>query len=235
LNWEANAVKRYEQMVIKKCDFVTIISEQDKQAISNNENIAVIPNGVDVEHYVPMPDSSKQYDIVFVGRMSYAPNINAATFLVKQIMPHVWRCNPGVKVLIAGACPPHSVKSLQNANVTVNDWTPDMRQCYASAKMMVAPMQIGGGLQNKLLEAMAMQIPCITSSLANNSLNAIDGEQILVANTPKDFADKILLLLNDKGLSKTLSGNGRAFVEQHYSWQSHNEHLKQIIRNIVRI
>ena len=104
--------------------------------------------------------------------MSYPPNINAVVYIAEQIMPIIIKQIPNVKFLIAGATPTNDVKNLQSDNIHVTGWLDDIRDAYNESKVFLAPLQIGTGLQNKLLEAMAMKIPCITSSLANNAIGA---------------------------------------------------------------
>jgi len=139
--------------------------------------------------------------------MGYPPNINAAEYLVRKILPVVIKRKPDIKLLIAGANPHLRVSVLKSANVEVSGWVSDMRECYAAAKIFIAPMQIGTGLQNKLLEAMAMQVPCITSALANQALKAAENEEILIADTPAEYANCIIDLLNNPNLAEKIAIN----------------------------
>ena len=106
---------------------------------------------------------------------------------------------------------------------------PDIRECYASARIFIAPMQLGTGLQNKILEAMAMKIPCITSPLAFQALNAREGENILVASTPEDYATQILSLLGDPEKAARIAENGYRFVRDNYSWEKETEKLERVM------
>jgi glycosyltransferase involved in cell wall biosynthesis len=124
-----------------------------------------VPNGVDTEYFKaeavkPEPAPQPPYSVVFTGNMSYAPNVDAARFLVEEVMPTVWKSFPDAKVLIAGADPRPSVRALANKGpkgcVTVSGRMDDIRDAYTSAAVFVAPMRIGSGMQNKLLEAMSM-------------------------------------------------------------------------------
>ena len=117
--------------------------------------------------------------------MSYPPNVNAVMYIAKEIFPLLLKHKPDIKLLIAGATPTNAVKSLANANIHVSGWMDDIRDAYNESSIFLAPLQIGTGLQNKLLEAMSMELPCITSALANNALKACDGEEILIGETPK--------------------------------------------------
>lgn len=223
---EYNRMIKYESEIQNYFDVVTIITDTDRKLLPANirANVDIIPNGVDFDFFNNSNKdfSQREFDVVFTGNMAYPPNIKAAQFLVREIMPLVWKDIPKAKVLIAGASPSQSVKTLRNNLVEVSGWIDDIRTAYQSAKIFVAPMQIGTGLQNKLLEAMAMELPCVTSDLANNALKAKDGLEILIS--PKDsastFAEKIVLLLEDENINRKISINGNTFVKQNYDWQN---------------
>ena len=161
--------------------------------------------------------------------MAYPPNVDAAAFLVNEIMPLVWKQKPDTKVMIAGATPDKRVTSLKSDKVIVTGWLDDIRDSYAGSKVFIAPMQIGTGLHNKLLEAMSMKVPSITTPLANDALQAVDGESILIGKDANALAQHILNLLNDETLYQKIADNGFTFVKQHYSWEEATDKLHQII------
>jgi len=221
LKLEAKRLANYERAMFDRFEHKTIISEQDRQLIDHDQRdtIKVVRNGVDESFFAPMPQE-KTHDLVFTGNMSYPPNIDSANYLVKEIMPLVWKQHPKANLLISGARPVSAVKALQSERVQVTGWVEDIRTSYARSRIFVAPMQIGTGLQNKLLEAMAMQLPCITSQLANNALGATPGKHILIGEQPQDYARLILQLLQDVELYKLLAKNGHDFVKQNYNWST---------------
>ena len=229
---ESRRLARYERSVFEDFDNKTIISFPDRDLIqhTSREKIIVIPNGVDAEYFQPVLQE-KDMDIVFTGNMHYPPNVDAACFLVKEILPIVLRTHPGVKVLLAGANPHQRVLSLHSGNVTVSGWVDDIRNSYASARVFIAPMQIGTGLQNKLLEAMAMGLPCITSPLANNALGAEEGSEILVGHYPAEYAEHICRLLDDAVFAQKIADRGRQFVLRTYDWNKTTNTLHQLMLN----
>jgi glycosyltransferase involved in cell wall biosynthesis len=170
--------------------------------------------------------AEKEFDLVFTGNMGYPPNINAAEFLAGKILPLVLKDRPDTQLLIAGASPHLRVSVLKSDNVTVTGWVPDMRECYAASRIFIAPMQIGTGLQNKLLEAMAMEIPCITSGLANQALQAKPGEEILIATSPEEYAAEILKLLNNPGEAGRIAKNGYEYVKNNFSWEAETARIE---------
>jgi sugar transferase (PEP-CTERM/EpsH1 system associated) len=227
---EARRLLHYEHLIFEYFEHKCIISAQDKLLIyhENQSDIEVIPNGVDTDFFKPMV-AEKEFDLCFVGNMSYAPNIDSAHFLVNQIMPLVWKQMPEAKVLISGATPSESVQKLENPRVKIAGWVDDIRTSYASSRLFVAPMQIGTGLQNKLLEAMAMKIPCITSALANNALGAAPGKHLLIGNDPMQYAEHIVNLLNHKQEAEQMAGNAQQFVAEKYTWAGSTARLEALM------
>lgn len=170
--------------------------------------------------------------------MSYAPNVDAACFLVREVMPLVWEYCPYATVLLAGTDPTPAVralasKALKPQKVTVSGRMPDIRDAYASSQLFVAPMRIGSGLQNKLLEAMAMQRPCVTTSLANTPLGAVSGDQLFVGDSKEDLAHWICLLLGSEDVRTRIAEEGNRFVRQHYSWPAAVQPLEDLLNAVV--
>jgi sugar transferase (PEP-CTERM/EpsH1 system associated) len=228
---EYKRLVKYERRVFDYFNNKTIISEQDRNFIQHPEKqkIKVVPNGVDTEYFRSIPQP-KEFDLLFNGNMNYPPNIESVEYLVNKIMPLVWQKLPNVRLLISGASPHNRVLALKSYRVEISGWVEDIRENFAKSKLLVAPMQISIGLQNKLLEAMAMQLPCITSTLANNALGAIPGEQILVADTPEQYVDCIVELLQDEAKAKKIAANGYKYVINNFNWQSTTALLDSLIR-----
>ncbi len=231
---EYNRIKKYEASLVDKYDCLTIISSNDKQKINSikRKNIIVVPNGVDFKYYAPIVEE-KKYSVSFIGNMGYAPNIDAALFLVNEIMPMVWEKLPNANVVIAGANPSHSVLKLASSNVLVTGWVEDIRLYYAQSKVFVAPLRIGSGMQNKILEAMSMNVPCITTKISAEPINASNKKEILVAETAQEFAELILELLNFENKKNTLIDNAQIFVNQNYNWKLQTEKLVQLMKMLV--
>ena len=223
LNMEYKRMLAYEQNELSSFNGLSIITNADRLLLPENiqKRTAIVPNGVDFDFFKPQK-SVKKYNVVFTGNMSYAPNVMAAEFLIKEIMPLVWSHNAQITVLLAGSTPHNKVLALASDRVVVSGWLNDIRDAYAQSSIFVAPMQIGTGLQNKLLEAMAMELPCITSDLANMALKASGGNDILIGdnNDANSYAGHIIQLLNDADYSNNLAKKGNVFVKQNFDWKS---------------
>lgn len=231
---EYNRLRKYENKIFDEFDVKTIISEQDRANIDHPEKnkILIVPNGVDHEYYKPI-EREKKYDIVFTGNMGYAPNVNAVEFLAYEILPKVWEKIPNAKMYIAGAQPDPRVKKVACDNIIVSGWIDDMREAYAQSRIFIAPMRIGTGLQNKLLEAMSMKIPCITTSLANGSLHAVNGKEILVDNSSSELAADIVYLLQHPEKAAELAEEGYNFVNRVYDWGAATKIMEDAMNQVL--
>ena len=232
---ETKRLRDYEDSMFGVFDGFCIITKEDKSCIMSQQRrqIKVVENGVSIPYLKPANDGKKtlkkEFDVLFSGNMSYKPNIVAAQFLVNDIMPLVWKKNKDVKVCLAGSNPVKAVKKLACDRVTVTGWVEDMNEYYAKSTVFVAPMQIGTGLQNKLLEAMAMMLPCVTTPLANCALKTEDGVHILVGTQAKEIAQHICNLLKNPSDRFNIAKQGNAFVKENYSWQTSVYKLEKLL------
>ena len=236
LHYEFKMLRSSEYNAFSFFDGLTIISDVDSEAIPHKKNgeIRIVTNGVDTDYFntthYQLPTT---HSICFCGNMAYAPNVDAAKFLVKEVMPIVWKQCLDATVLLAGTDPRSSVRALASDRVTVSGHMSDIREAYASSQLFVAPMRIGSGLQNKLLEAMAMHLPCVTTSLANAALGATSGDQLLIADDAAVLAAHIVNLLKDADLRSRIADNGLRFVQQHYSWPAAVQPLEELLDAVV--
>jgi glycosyltransferase involved in cell wall biosynthesis len=189
---ENERAKNYERSIYDYFNNHSIISRQDRNllAIPSNKKIDIVPNGVDTSNFINL-NLPKKHDIVFAGNMNYPPNIAAAIFLIEEILPKLVSEFPKITLLIAGANPSSEVLNLASDRVTVSGWMNDIRQAYCESRIFVAPMFIGAGMQNKILEAMSSELPVITTSLAAEAFSEKNQSKIIEANTTFEFAKAI--------------------------------------------
>jgi glycosyltransferase involved in cell wall biosynthesis len=226
---ETNRLKEYERRVFNYFEFQTIISKQDQAYISHpdQKKMLIVPNGID-RYYFEAASVDTKYDLVFIGNLNYAPNIDAINYLLKEILPAL----PSLSLLISGANPSNRLlKQIENTpNASITGWVEDIRTSYLQGKVLIAPMKIGTGMQNKILEAMALGVPCITTTLANNAINAKHLESILVADTKQEMIFGIESLLSDSVLYHKIQENAKLFVSENYNWNSILLKLAKAIR-----
>jgi glycosyltransferase involved in cell wall biosynthesis len=220
VNEEAKRLTAYEHLIFDYFESHCIISEQDRKLIyhPNNTRIHIVPNGIDADFFRKSFDKPKRTHLLFTGNMSYPPNVEGAIRLVNFILPLVHAKRPEVTVLIAGANPVSSVKSLMSAHVRVSGWMPDIRDAYHESRLFVAPMVSGSGMQNKLLEAMCMEIPCVTTGLAALPLGITHGVNCLVGESDEEIASHILYLLENSIESERMACEGREYVMEQFDW-----------------
>ena len=227
---EYKRMKQFENLAFEFFDKKIIISKSDRNQITHidHSKIKIIPNGIDTEFYKNIK-IQKNYDLIFIGNLSYRPNIEAALYIANKIYPIIKKKLPNIKIHIAGSNPNKRILRLANEGIKVSGWVEDVRKTYCSGKVFFAPMTIGSGLQNKLLEAMSLSIPCITSKLCNESLMGKNMENIIIGNSIEDYIKKIIQTLNDVKLRDRIGNSGRKYVVENFSWESSNKALIKIL------
>lgn len=226
---EGKRLQSYENRIFDYFDQHFIISKQDKDFIKHpdRERIKVVKNGIDDYFLKYKSTHSKIYDVVFVGNLSYAPNVQAVHYLIEEILPVFESQGQELNVLISGAKPTQQIQQLVKGkkSVTLKGWVEDIRESYTSAKIFVAPLFIGTGQQNKIMEAMALNIPCVTTSLVSKGMGSNEN-QLLVADSPKQFFDNINQLLNSDELYSQLTHSAYQNLKENYSWHQTIKVLK---------
>jgi glycosyltransferase involved in cell wall biosynthesis len=227
LQMEARRLTRYEASLVGRFHSASIISEQDREQIAHADRarISVVGNGVDFDRFRSR-DTPKQYDVLFVGNMAYEPNVLAAERLVHEVLPLVRRELP-CRVLIAGSSPLRRVRRLSGNGVTVTGWVDDIGASYASARVLVAPLSVSTGVQNKLLQALAMEMPCVTSVPARRALGAGDDE-VWAGADAREVADLTVLALRQPERAAELGRRGRAFALRNFQWSESTMALEQM-------
>ncbi len=222
---EAKRLAAFEQAVAARADFVTFVSEAEAalfRSATGLGNIRALSNGVDFAAFDPAaafpPLASQQSGpmLLFTGQMDYPPNADAVSWFACEVLPLV----PRARFVIAGRAPTAEVRALASATVTVTGAVDDMRSWLAAADIVVAPLRIARGIQNKVLEAMAMARPVVASPAAFEGIEAEPGRDLIVADGAAAMAREINALLADPRRAAALGQTGRALVTASYSWES---------------
>ncbi|OIQ34660.1 MAG: hypothetical protein BM555_04335 [Crocinitomix sp. MedPE-SWsnd] len=225
---EGRRLSEYENRIFDYFNQHTIISKQDRDLINHPDKstIEVIENGIAEDFFDYESTEGKTHDLLFTGNMNYPPNIECSEFISNDISPLL----PKSSIKISGASPHQRILDLKkNKQVEVTGWVDDIRDSYASAKVFVAPLFIGTGLQNKLLEAMAMGLPVVTTPLANNALKAEENKEILIADNAEGFKKHITNLLENENLYNSISQAGKEYVKSKFSWQQSVAKLEKLL------
>jgi sugar transferase (PEP-CTERM/EpsH1 system associated) len=217
----AQKLKKYEIAVASQFDRLLVCSKDDLNLLKQNGiqvNNQVVPNGVDCNYYQYLPFNSSSKDIVFVGTMNYHANISGVNYFVKDILPLILKKSPNTHFYIVGKSPTKSVCDLCSSNVTVTGTVSDVREYLRKARVVVAPLLVGGGTRLKILEAMACSRPVVSTSIGAEGIGAEHGRQIMLADSPDEFAHCVLTLLDNSTLCEKLGRNGCKFVVDEYNW-----------------
>src|SRR6185436_5286986 len=229
---EAAKVRRYERWLGERFDACSVISPRERDVLSGyvRRPIEVIPNGVDLEYFASRGGTRRPHRLIFTGNMSYRPNVDAVRHLCAEILPRVRRDVPDVELYIVGMDPAPAVRRLADeARVVVTGRVDDVRPYFEEAAVAVAPLRVARGLQNKVLEAMAMGVPVVASPAAHQGISAVAGRDLLVGADPAGFAQAVVTLLRDPGGRERMARAGRAAVEENHCWDRLLDRLETLV------
>ena len=223
---EGRRLAEAETRIANWADASFAISSEEADVFNRRASIGspvkVLPNGVDADFFAPAnaAKAQKEIDIVFTGAMDYRANVEGVLSFVRSVWPLVRASRPGVSFAIVGANPVREILALNGENgVTVTGRVEDVRPWLANAKLVVAPLQVARGVQNKVLEAMAMAKPVVASEEAMTGI-AAPSSAAVTESDPREMADQILALLSDPENRDSIGGAARAFVLRNFSWQA---------------
>jgi sugar transferase (PEP-CTERM/EpsH1 system associated) len=233
--------RRYEGRLLERYPRVLVTSPQDRDALavlSTRQDIdgrlVVLPNGVDLDYFKPLGTPRDPATLIFSGKMSYHANVAAALDLATQVMPRVWVHRSEARLVIAGKDPTSELLALTaDPRITVTGTVPDLRPYLAQATVAVSPIRYGVGIQNKVLEAMAMATPVVSTPQAITALQARPGQDLLVADIPQAIAEIVGALLSDGALRDRIGRAGRHYVETHHNWNLVVEKLESVYREAI--
>jgi len=224
LRGEVARVERYEAREYRRFGAVTVVSAQDADALRRlapDLPLVVVPNGVDLDRYRPRPELPREpHRIAFHGVMRYAPNVTAAQYLVDDVLPLVRTEVPQATVALVGRDPAPEILALAGDHVEVTGEVDDVVPWLAGARVYACLMRSGTGIKNKLLEAMACGLPAVVTPLALQGMQVEPGVDAVVADDAASAAMAITALLRDDGHAARIAAAGRAYVQQHHSWEA---------------
>ncbi|HYJ53785.1 MAG TPA: TIGR03087 family PEP-CTERM/XrtA system glycosyltransferase [Allosphingosinicella sp.] len=226
---EGEKLFAFERATAARADLCTFVSESEAALFRERTglgNVRALSNGIDVDHFDPSAEFPRlAFDrplILFTGQMDYAPNAEAVSWFAREVLPLV----PGARFAIAGRNPPVSVRALAGAQVIVTGAVADMRSWLAAADVVVAPLKLARGIQNKVLEAMAMARPVVASPAAFEGIEAEPGRHLIVAEGAEATAEAVRRLLAEPG---TLGAEARSHMARHYRWAARLAPLAEMI------
>lgn len=232
--------RRHEARLFRRFDLVTMVSEQDRQACASllpnhADHVQVVSNGVDCGHNRPRLTQAQPNTLVFNGSLTYSANFDAMHYFLSDILPLVRDQIPGVSLTITGSVDGANLAGLQlDGRVVLAGMLPDVREAVAGACVCVVPIRHGGGTRLKILEAMALGTPVVSTTKGAEGLEVTPGEHIAIADGPQAFAAQVVQLLRDPGQRERLSRNARVLVETKYDWKEVGRLFVDLVERCVR-
>jgi sugar transferase (PEP-CTERM/EpsH1 system associated) len=224
ISWgEWRKMEAAERHFLRLADRVLAVSETDRDAFARfveSGKLSVIPTGVDVDYFQPTSVEETLNSLVFTGSMDWLPNEDAILYFVDAILPLIKRQFPDVSLEVVGRSPSRKLQGLAETekSLRLTGWVEDIRPFVARGSVCIVPLRIGGGTRLKIFEAMAMSKAIVSTSVGAEGLPVRHGEDILLADTPSDFAESVISLLRDANRRRCLGNAARTLVQENYSW-----------------
>ena len=237
LRLHSGMMRRWMPRFANRFGACVTVSEADRQLLlSANDRlkVEVSPNGVDTQRFRPLPDENKTSSLLFVGNMSYGPNIDAASYFCREILPIVRRKITNAELWIVGIDPPPLVKKLCSDCVHVTGRVADVEPYYSRSAACIVPLRAGSGTRLKILEAMALGRPVVLTSIGCEGLEVNDGEHLLIGNTPERFAEQTIEMLSNRALRRRITEKARQLAVTVYDWDVIAEKLLNILSRIEK-
>jgi len=226
-------VRHVEKRMVKKTPYLAFITYRDREAIlGSGDGSEIISNGIDLHYWTRKTRNPDPNTIIFTGVMNYAPNGDAALYLVDKVLPFLKQLVPDIKVLIVGRDPtPELVERGRIiGEVEVTGFVDDLRDYLEQAALFAAPVRFASGMQNKIQEALAMEVPVVTTSVVASGVvgNLVEDSPIIIAEGAQAFAFAVAELLNQPEKQKKLAKLGRIHAEKHYDWARSAHQLEKM-------
>lgn len=220
----ASKLRSFEKRAFTEADLVWVCSDEEAAIagrLAPGANVLTVPNGVDTEHMAPLPTPPVPKRLLFFGRLDYFPNVDALTHFAREILPLVSAMEPDVELDVIGPAATAEVQALgrQHPAINVRGRVDDVRVALADAAVVIVPLRVGGGTRLKIVEALSMAKPTVSTTIGAEGLDLVPGADLLVADTPAEFAAAIRSLLDDPERAAQLGAHGRETVRERYDWR----------------
>jgi glycosyltransferase involved in cell wall biosynthesis len=232
-------LRRYESRIFRQFDLCLVTSSLDCRRIAGYvplrpQQIGLVRNGVDLDYFAANGTSRAEDSLIFTGALTYEPNRDAMTYFIREILPVVRNARPAATLKITGAVGNQSLAaSLGDGGVEFTGYLEDIRPALAGSAVAVVPLRKGAGTRLKILEAMALGTPVVSTTKGAEGLEVERGIHLLLADGPSEFAEATLQLLRDRGLRSRLAGRARQLVRATYDWASIGDDFAQMVQGLV--
>jgi polysaccharide biosynthesis protein PslH len=239
ISWlEWRKMEAAELRYLRLADRVLTVSDTDRDAFAaflDPNKLTVIPTGVDVDYFQPIFAEETQDSLVFTGSMDWLPNEDAIIYFVDAILPLIKEQCPEISLEVVGRSPSRKLQALAETekSIQLTGWVEDIRPFVARGSICIVPLRIGGGTRLKIFEAMAMGKAVVSTSIGAEGLPVHSGENIVLADRPKLFADSVISLLRDSGERQRLGAAARTLVQEKYSWKTVAESFARTLQDVI--
>ncbi|MEX0721751.1 MAG: glycosyltransferase family 4 protein [Balneolaceae bacterium] len=219
-----------EIAAFKRQDALFVTSERDGQLIAKDApdvNQFVIPNGVDTSFFKSNGAEEEPFSIVFTGAMKYVPNYDGMIFFLDEIFPTIKKSIPQAKVYIVGSNPPPILRAYKSDSVIITGFVDDVRPYVDKASVFVVPLKMGSGTRLKVLEALSMEKPVVSTSIGCEGIDVEDDEHIIIRDDPTQFAEAVIEIFDNQKLRKRLIDSGYDLMKKKYDWNVVGESIEQ--------
>jgi sugar transferase (PEP-CTERM/EpsH1 system associated) len=227
LRREARAFGRYEAAVCRRFDHVTFVTSQDRQTLlarmgdeAQAERTSVIPICIDTEEVQPVSPAAAPDRVTYLGTMYWPPNVEGFTWFWENVWPQVQRQAPHARLTCIGKRPPQAIRDLdKEPNVEILGYVPDLAPYLAETAVFVVPLRAAGGMRVKIVDAWCWGLPVVSTTIGAEGIEFRDGESILIADSPHDFASAVVQVLTEQEVAGRLRAAGRRWAEERYDWR----------------
>jgi len=236
---EYRRMKIWEQRLLPQFALNLVCSHEDRAYLQENCGLAqgqlnMLPNGVDTDAFAPQSVDSPRAQVLFTGNMDYAPNVDAVAWFAAEIWPEVLKQVPHAKWIIAGQRPVASVRALESESIQVLGFVPHLADAYAHAQVVISPLRLGAGTQNKVLEAMSMAKAVVSSEVGFYGLGIESGQGVVLAKTAAEIAKATVALLQNPDQAVDIGQKGYELVQSRFAWRVVAKQLENYLQGIRR-
>jgi glycosyltransferase involved in cell wall biosynthesis len=228
--------QRWEQRWWREVAACVATSEREAEIMRRHAPetlVAAVPNGVDVDYFRPDPSPVEPRTLVFNGVLDYRPNIDGVTFLVDEVLPLLRERFPDVRLTVVGRGPASEVRALERRGVEATGEVPDVRPYLRGAAVVVVPIRMGSGTRLKVVEALSLAKPVVSTTLGCEGVDVRDREHLLIGDTPQAFAAQVERLFDDAEAGERLGRAGRELMERQYSWEYAGRLLEEVYASVI--
>lgn len=227
---------KYESMICKEFDKCFMITDKDVELVKKMNPMiktAVIPSGVDASYFLPLKIKEEPCSIISVGSMDWLPNVEGILWFYKEVFPLIKEIIPEAKLYIVGKNPPGYIKKLRSEYIIVSGFVEDVRGIMAKCQVFIVPLKTGSGMRIKILNALAMGRPIVSTSIGCEGIEVQNGKNICIANTREEFAQGVIELMKNESIRKRLGEEGIKLVKEKYKWEQIAEKITDEYNKII--